>query len=194
MSVFLAALDTTIITTALPTISSHFNSVSGYIWIGSAFMLAAAASTPNWGKFSDIWGRKPIVLFASAIFFLGCALCGTAVSLSMLIIGRAVQGWGAGGLLTLVNIIIGDVFSERSVNASTEEVNRWSKCGSLTLWSQGAWQVLRHDWHGLGNGSRPGASHRWCLDEQYFVEMVLLYQLYAPCQSKPVPGDIPIAK
>jgi MFS family permease len=113
ISVFLAALDMTIVTTALPTISHHFDSVSGYIWVGSAFMLAAAASTPNWGKFSDIWGRKPILLLASAVFFVGCALCGASVSLPMLIVGRAVQGCGAGGLLTLVNIIIGDLFSER---------------------------------------------------------------------------------
>lgn len=113
MSVFLAALDMTIVTTALPTISDYFHSASGYIWIGSAFMLAAAASTPNWGKLSDIWGRKLILLIASTVFFLGCALCGAAVSLSMLIVGRVVQGCGAGGLLTLVNIIIGDLFSQR---------------------------------------------------------------------------------
>lgn len=113
MSVFLAALDITIVTTALPTISDHFHSTSGYIWVGSAFMLAAACSTPNWGKFSDIWGRKMILLMASAVFFLGCTLSGAAVGLAMLIIGRAIQGCGAGGLLTLVNIVIGDLFSQR---------------------------------------------------------------------------------
>lgn len=103
----------TIVTTALPTISEHFHSVSGYIWVGSAFLLAAAASTPNWGKLSDIWGRKPLLLIAVAVFFLGSVLCGASVSLTMLIIGRAIQGVGAGGLLTLVNIVIGDLFSQR---------------------------------------------------------------------------------
>lgn len=113
MSVFLAALDMTIITTALPTIAEHFGSSAGFAWIGSAFMLAAAATTASWGKFSDVWGRKPVLLAASAVFFLGCALCGGASGLAMLIAGRAVQGVGAGGLLTLVNIIIGDLFSAR---------------------------------------------------------------------------------
>ena len=113
LSVFLAALDMTIVTTALPTISEHFHSVSGYIWVGSAFQLAAAASTPNWGKFSDVWGRKNVLLAAAAVFLLGSALCGAAVNIAMIIARRAVQGIGAGGLLTLVNIIIGDLFSQR---------------------------------------------------------------------------------
>lgn len=73
-SVFLAALDTSIITTALPTISEHFHSSAGYTWIGSAYLLATAASAPTWGKFSDIWGRKPIILLASGVFFVGSLL------------------------------------------------------------------------------------------------------------------------
>jgi hypothetical protein len=73
-SVFLAALDTSIITTALPTISEHFHSSAGYTWIGSAYLLATAASAPSWGKFSDIWGRKPIMLIASGVFFVGSLL------------------------------------------------------------------------------------------------------------------------
>ncbi|KAH6876582.1 putative major facilitator superfamily transporter [Thelonectria olida] len=113
MSVFLAALDVTIVTTALPTISDHFQSASGYVWVGSAFLLSAASLIPSWGKFSDIWGRKAILLLAAGVFFLGSALCGAAVSISMLIVGRVVQGAGAGGLLSLTGIIIGDLFSPR---------------------------------------------------------------------------------
>ena len=113
LSVFLAALDITIITTALPTIAHHFDSATGFTWAGSAFLLASASSIPNWGKVSDIWGRKPILLCAVAVFFMGSALSATAVSLDMLIIGRVVQGAGAGGSLTLVNIVIGDLFSQR---------------------------------------------------------------------------------
>ena len=113
-SVFLAALDTTIITTALPTISEHFHSSAGYTWIGSAYLLANAASTPSWGKFSDIWGRKPILLVAAGIFFVGSLLAGVAVSIGMLITARAVQGVGGGGLIVLVNICIGDLFSMRN--------------------------------------------------------------------------------
>lgn len=113
MSIFLAALDITIVTTALPTISEQFQSTAGYTWIGSAFLLASAASTPTWGKLSDIWGRKPLLLGAVAVFIVGSALCGAATSIEMLIAGRALQGLGAGGLLTLVNIVIGDIFSQR---------------------------------------------------------------------------------
>lgn len=65
LAVFLAALDVTIVTTALPTISEHFHSATGYTWIGSAFLLANAASTPSWAKISDIFGRKPMLLAAN---------------------------------------------------------------------------------------------------------------------------------
>ncbi|RFU33813.1 hypothetical protein B7463_g2577, partial [Scytalidium lignicola] len=113
-AVFLAALDTTIITTALPVISEHFHSSAGYTWIGSAYLLASAASTPSWGKISDIWGRKPIVIFAAAVFFIGSTLAATSVSIGMLIAARTVQGIGGGGLIVLVNICISDLFSMRN--------------------------------------------------------------------------------
>ncbi|KAH8680110.1 MFS multidrug transporter-like protein [Tricladium varicosporioides] len=113
-AVFLAALDITIITTALPTISEHFHSNAGYTWIGSAYLLANAASTPSWGKFSDIWGRKPILLIAAAIFFIGSLLCAVSVSIGMLIAARCIQGIGGGGLIILVNIAISDLFSMRN--------------------------------------------------------------------------------
>ncbi|OQV05944.1 hypothetical protein CLAIMM_10596 [Cladophialophora immunda] len=113
ISVLLAALDITIITTPLPSISSHFHSSTGYVWIGSAFLLGSGASGPTWGKLSDIFGRRPLLLSAAAVFLLGSALCGASQSMAMLIAGRAIQGIGAGGLLTLVNIVIGDLFSQR---------------------------------------------------------------------------------
>ncbi|TVY89496.1 MFS-type transporter [Lachnellula willkommii] len=113
-SVFLAALDTTIVTTALPTISEYFHSNAGYTWIGSAYLLANAASTPSWGKISDIWGRKPILLVAAGIFFIGSVLCATSINIGMLIASRAIQGIGGGGLIVLVNICISDLFSMRN--------------------------------------------------------------------------------
>ncbi|KAI9815661.1 MAG: hypothetical protein M1826_001970 [Phylliscum demangeonii] len=113
MGVLLVALDQTIITTALPTISEHFGSSAGYTWIGSAYLLANAASVPSWGKLSDIWGRKPVLLVATSFFFVASALCGAASSIGMLIVGRAVQGIGGGGIVILVNICISDMFSMR---------------------------------------------------------------------------------
>lgn len=114
MALFLAALDVTIITTALPTIAGHFNaSAASYTWIGSAYLLANAASTPLWGKLSDIWGRKPVLMLANLVFMIGSLIAALAVSVGMLIAGRAVQGVGGGGLVILVNICVADLFSMR---------------------------------------------------------------------------------
>ncbi|KAL8983739.1 MAG: hypothetical protein Q9205_002108 [Flavoplaca limonia] len=114
IAVFLAALDTTIITTAVPTIAARFNaSAADYTWIGSAYLLAAASSTPIWGKFSDIWGRKPILLVANVVFLVASLIAALSINVKMLLAGRAIQGIGGGGLIILSNICISDLFSMR---------------------------------------------------------------------------------
>lgn len=117
LAVFLSALDTTIVTTALPTISEHFHSPAGYTWIGSAYLLSNAASTPLWGKLSDIFGRKPILLVANAVFLVGSLIAALSVTIGMLITARAIQGIGGAGLLVLVDIAISDLFSLRTRGA-----------------------------------------------------------------------------
>jgi hypothetical protein len=112
-ALFLAALDVTIVTVAIPTIAQEFNSTAGYTWIGSAYMLATAAAAPMWGKISDIWGRKPVLLIAVAVFWVGSLLSAVSVSMGMLIVARAVQGVGGGGIVILVNVCISDLFSMR---------------------------------------------------------------------------------
>jgi len=112
-ALFLAALDVTIVTVAIPTIAQEFNSTAGYTWIGSAYMLASAAAAPMWGKVSDIWGRKPIMLLAVGIFWIGSLLSGVSRSMAMLIAARTIQGIGGGGIVILVNICISDLFSIR---------------------------------------------------------------------------------
>ena len=112
-ALFLAALDMTIVTVAVPTIAQEFNSTAGYTWIGSAYMLASAAMAPMWGKISDIWGRKPIMLIAVGIFWVGSLLCAVSRNMGMLIGVRALQGIGGGGIIILVNVCIGDLFSMR---------------------------------------------------------------------------------
>lgn len=72
-----------------------------------------SAATPIWGKVSDIFGRKPILLTANVVFLIGSLLCAVSINIKMLIAGRAVQGIGGGGLLALVNISISDLFSMR---------------------------------------------------------------------------------
>ena len=100
----------------MPTIAAHYHaSQADYTWIGSAYLLAAAAATPIWGKLSDIWGRKPILLVANAIFFVGSLIAALSTSIKMLLAGRVIQGVGGGGLLILANICISDLFSMRYV-------------------------------------------------------------------------------
>ncbi|KAJ5820163.1 Efflux pump dotC [Penicillium riverlandense] len=111
---FLAALDMTIVSTALPTIASSFNaSESGYSWIASSYLLANAACIPLWGKISDIWGRKPIILLANFLFLIGSLVCALAKNMPMIIAGRAIQGIGGGGIIVLANISVSDMFSMR---------------------------------------------------------------------------------
>ena len=117
VAVLLVALDITIVTTALPTIAEEFHSASGYTWVGSAYLIAQSAATPIWGKVSDIFGRKPILLVTNAIFFVGSLLAGVSVNIKMLIAARAIQGIGGGGLITLVNIAISDLFAMRDRGA-----------------------------------------------------------------------------
>lgn len=112
-ALFLAALDVTIVTVAVPTIALEFHSTAGYTWIGSAYMLATAAAAPMWGKISDIWGRKPIMLIAVGVFWVGSLLSAVSVNMGMLIVARAVQGVGGGGIVILVNVCISDLFSMR---------------------------------------------------------------------------------
>ncbi|KAL6904564.1 major facilitator superfamily domain-containing protein [Trichoderma evansii] len=113
LALFLAALDISIITTAIPTISNHFDSSAGYIWIGSAYTLGNATFVPTWGKISDIFGRKPTLLAAISIFWIGSLVCAISNSMGMLIAGRAIQGVGGGGAIVLPNICVSDLFSMR---------------------------------------------------------------------------------
>ncbi|TKA24182.1 hypothetical protein B0A54_17611 [Friedmanniomyces endolithicus] len=113
LAVFIGALDQTIMATSIPTISAQLHSASGYVWIGSAYLLANAAAGPVWAKCSDIWGRKPALLGA-VVLFAGASIMGAlSVSMNMLIAARALQGTAGGGLLQLVFITISDLFSMR---------------------------------------------------------------------------------
>ncbi|KAJ3725813.1 MFS general substrate transporter [Lentinula raphanica] len=108
-TIFLAAMDQTIVATALPTIVKDLGGGADYSWVGSAYLLAAASLAPLYGKLSDITGRKPILYGCITIFLIGSALCGAAQTMVWLIVCRAVQGIGGGGIIQLVNITISDI-------------------------------------------------------------------------------------
>ncbi|KAF6803764.1 MFS transporter [Colletotrichum sojae] len=113
LSATLSALDMTIVTTAVPNIVASLDSVAGYIWVGSAFILGFTAVTPVWGSVADLWGRRPIILLAVGVFLAGSLMCALAPHMDALIAGRAVQGVGASGMGVMVNTIICDMFSLR---------------------------------------------------------------------------------
>ncbi|MCX4880496.1 MFS transporter [Streptomyces sp. NBC_00847] len=113
LGLLLAALDQTIVSTALPTIVSDLGGLEHLSWVVTAYLLASTAATPLWGKLGDQYGRKRLFQIAIVIFLIGSALCGTAQNMPQLIAFRAVQGLGGGGLIVLSMAIVGDVVSPR---------------------------------------------------------------------------------
>src|SRR5499426_1702925 len=113
LTMLLAALDQVMVATALPTIAADLGDVENMPWVVTANLLCATAATPLYGKLSDIHGRRMMMLIAIGIYALGSLACALAPSMLMLILGRALQGLGGGGLMPLVQTIIGDVASPR---------------------------------------------------------------------------------
>ncbi|TFE37185.1 MFS transporter [Streptomyces sp. ICN441] len=113
LGLLLAALDQTIVATALPTIVSEFGGLEHLSWVVTAYILASTAATPLWGKLGDQYGRKKLFQTAIVIFLIGSALCGIAQNMPQLIAFRAVQGLGGGGLIVLSMAIVGDIVSPR---------------------------------------------------------------------------------
>ncbi len=113
LGMLLAALDQTIVATALPTIAGDLHGLSDLSWIVTAYILASTASTPLWGKLGDLYGRKIFFQAAIVIFLTGSVLSGLSTSIMMLIAFRAIQGIGGGGLMIGAQAIVGDVVAPR---------------------------------------------------------------------------------
>jgi EmrB/QacA subfamily drug resistance transporter len=109
----LAALDQTIVSTALPRIATDLHGLNKISWVATAYLLTSAITTPLYGKISDLFGRKKIFQTAIVIFLIGSALCGISQSMNQLVVARALQGIGAGGLMSLVLAIVGDIIPPR---------------------------------------------------------------------------------
>ena len=110
---FIGALDQTIMATALPTIAGDLGGLSQLTWVVTVYVLAAAASTPVWGKVSDQFGRKGLLRGAILVFLAGSVLSGVAQSIAQLIAFRSLQGIGAGGIMTLAMATVGDIVAPR---------------------------------------------------------------------------------
>ena len=113
LAMFLAALDQTIVATAMPTIGRELRDLEHLPWVASAYLLSATAVTPLYGKLSDIHGRRSILLLGIGIFIVGSIACALASSMLVLILARGLQGLGGGGLISLAQTIIADVVAPR---------------------------------------------------------------------------------
>jgi EmrB/QacA subfamily drug resistance transporter len=107
----LAALEGTVVGTAMPTIVAALGGLAHYSWVVSAYLLTSTVTVPLWGKLSDLFGRRPIFQIGTAVFLIGSLACGASQSMTQLILARALQGIGAGALVPLAMTIIGDIFT-----------------------------------------------------------------------------------
>jgi EmrB/QacA subfamily drug resistance transporter len=111
LSLFLASMEATVVATAMPTIVGQLGGLEQYAWVFSAYMLASTTTVPLYGKLSDIYGRRKLYLFAMVLFLTGSILCGQAGTMTQLVLARALQGLGAGGIMPLAFILIGEMFT-----------------------------------------------------------------------------------
>ncbi|HET7436384.1 MAG TPA: MDR family MFS transporter [Thermoanaerobaculia bacterium] len=107
----LAALEATVVGTAMPTIVAALGGLAHYSWVVSAYLLTSTVTVPLWGKLSDVFGRRILYQAGVAVFLIGSVLCGFATSMTWLILARALQGAGAGALVPLAMTIIGDIYT-----------------------------------------------------------------------------------
>jgi EmrB/QacA subfamily drug resistance transporter len=113
LTMFLAALDQTIVATALPTIGRQFRDVTSLSWVITAYLLASTAVAPVFGTLSDIYGRRAMIVTALSLFVAGSVLCALAPNMPVLIIARGLQGLGGGGIMPIVQTVISDVVTPR---------------------------------------------------------------------------------
>ena len=113
LAMFLSALDSTIVSPALPTIGAALGGAAFLPWVVSAYFVTSTAVTPLYGKLSDIHGRRPILLIALGLFLIGSILCALSPDMASLIVARALQGVGGGGLMALAQTVIADIASPR---------------------------------------------------------------------------------
>jgi EmrB/QacA subfamily drug resistance transporter len=112
LAMFMAAIEATIVSTAMPAIAADLGNFSLYSWVFSSYLLMNAVTVLIYGKLSDLFGRKPVLMVGIIIFLIGSILCGFATSMEMLIVFRFVQGFGAGAVMPIASTIVGDLYTK----------------------------------------------------------------------------------
>jgi EmrB/QacA subfamily drug resistance transporter len=112
LAMFMGAIEATIVSTAMPAIVGELGGFTLYSWVFSAYLLMNAVTVLIYGKLSDLYGRKPILTFGIIVFLIGSILCGFAESMTMLIIFRFIQGFGAGAVMPIATTIVGDIYTK----------------------------------------------------------------------------------
>jgi EmrB/QacA subfamily drug resistance transporter len=146
LAMFLGALDQTIVATALPTIGVHFGNIGELSWVVTAYLLTGTAVTPLYGKLSDMHGRRAVMLTAIAIFIVGSLACALAPSMTALVLARALQGLGGGGLIALAQTIIADVVSPRERGRYQGYISAVFACSSVGGPVMGGFLTEHVDW------------------------------------------------
>src|SRR4030095_4363642 len=111
LSIFLAAMESTVVSTAMPRVVASLGGLDIYAWVSSGFLLTSTVTMPLWGRLSDLYGRRPVFLCGLAMFLVGSALSGLSQTMTQLIVFRMIQGLGAGSLMTVGMTIIGELFT-----------------------------------------------------------------------------------
>lgn len=131
-NVFLASVDSTMVATLLGKMASDLDSQEHISWVATSYLLSCAAFQPLFGKISDVFGRKPVLLFSTTCFFFGCLLSGIGTNLSYLIVGRMITGIGGGGFFTLATISVSDLVPNRERGLYQGYINIFFHAGSAS--------------------------------------------------------------
>ena len=158
LGMLLAALNQTIVATALPDIVADLGGFDHYSWVFSAYMLTSTVTVPLYGKLSDVYGRRPFFLLAIVLFMAGAVVSGLAPTMTVLILGRALQGLGAGGLIPLAMAVIGDLIAPR-------ERGKWQGLSGAVVGVLVRRSVSSWTWTAISRSLSP-CSRAWCAQKR----------------------------